>query len=126
MKQADLQKMYQQFRGFFCEEMPESLPIKITRAKNYSACAMYDDNGLDMEIYFGKPGMEIAFKTGATWEAIMLHEMCHLWERIVSPNSIRYKNGYGGHSSVFRNKLKKVYKASGIGGWWDFADPFED
>ena len=124
MKQAELLNLYKEFRHYFADNMPKTLPIKITRARLYVGCAAWDDEGKDMAIYFGKPAILSAMPYGATWENILMHEMCHIWERINSPDTINYKGKWGGHSGRFFDKLRAVERLTGIKQFWDFDPEF--
>lgn len=117
MKQKDLQIMYNEFRHYFCPEMPKFIPIKITRSRSYLGCMWRDlNNKTEMGIYFGKPLMVEYMHTDSTvtWESILLHEMCHVWQWIKIPNDKEP------HSERFMDKLRAVERLTGIKQFWDF------
>lgn len=122
MKQKDLQIIYGELRHYFSKDMPKHIDIKITSARSYVGCALWDDNGKDMAIYIGKPALMRAERYGMTWENTLMHEMCHIWERINSPKTISYVGRWGGHSGRFFDKLRAVETLTGIKQFWDF-DP---
>lgn len=125
MKIAELKTMYAEMRYLFSPRMPKDLPIKITRAKKYAALAYWEHEegykkGENVGIYFGAPGMQIALKDGATWQNILMHEMCHIWEHIESPQTITYSGQWGSHSNKFFDKLRAVERLTGIKQYWNF------
>jgi hypothetical protein len=120
MKQKDLKLMYREMRHYFCPEMPKDIPIIITRANTYFGTAWQDRNTpSDMGIYFGKPlllwGMK-EYPGVVTWESILLHEMCHIWQYIKIPRDRQM------HSPRFMDKLRAVENLTGIPQFWDFVE----
>lgn len=115
MKQKDLQNMYQQFRHYFCKNMPKTMGIRITRSNSYLAAAWHERETGNMGIYFGKPLMiEMLGKENVSWESILLHEMCHIWQIINLPNDKE------AHSDRFMDKLRAVERLTGIKQYWNF------
>lgn len=120
MKQRELKIMYREFRHYFCPEMPKDVPIQITRARSYLGCAWQDyTDRTQMGIYFGKPLMVEWMKIHPrmiTWESVMMHEMCHIWQYIKIPNDKEH------HSGRFMDKLRAVERLTGIKQFWDFDE----
>ena len=125
MKQADLKKLYKDFGHYFAKNMPMA-EIKITRSASYIGCMATADDRKDYAIYIGKPAIELAFRTrtkNVTWESILLHEMCHVWEFHFSRDTVvSLGKIWGGHSARFMDKLRAVERLTGIPQFWDF-DP---
>jgi hypothetical protein len=94
------------------------MDIKITRARSYLGAMWRYDDKPGLGIYFGKPLMEDYMKKDPTitWESILLHEMCHVWQYIKIPNDKE------AHSPRFMDKLRAVERLTGIPQFWDFED----
>ena len=117
MKQKELKIMYKDFRHYFCPEMPKEIEVKITRATSYLGCAVVYRDPTEFVVHYGKPLMVEWMKINPkriTWESVMLHEMCHIWQEIKIPKD------KGMHPPRFIDKLRAVERLTGIPQYWDF------